>query len=569
MRRTGCAAVGLCVWGATALAIAAEPFEMLPGDTDVVVRLKSPAKTVDALTKFVQEGVPAIAPQAGMIRPSLGMAISNPGLAGVDDTADWWVAAFANKTSKPSVVFIVPTKDKVAAKAALGDKFSSKFIDDYLVYSASQDALDRVAGDAENSLESSLSDNAEDTFEEGDLSAWINVPHLREVYSGREEEARQGFDQFVELMKNAAAGAGDAQKQQIESAIPIYKAAFEGAVVFGKDLEPAVFTISPQEKQLLTETLLTVKEGSQSAKTLAKNEVADLDSMKDLPTGAIAYYGLHCDMKGLIESSMNLAGGMYGDDYKQSLEEFVKVLEDVDFGSSVGAVWIGDLEFGLFRFIGNTNVEPIERYRDAIRELTPKMELPDTPGLTQEMTFEPEAETISGEKVDLLTMTQTFDAEADPSGMAEKVNQALLGPDGMQQWIAYFDDTVVQTIGPKSFAETAIKTAQGESLAAPVPTEDAIEASREFLSSEANVVLLVDWARMLADGTKVAANTGAVPFPIYADKIDELGIEPSFGGFSMTTEENAIRMKSVLPIAQVKGISDLVDYVRQAMQPPQ
>ena len=75
-------------------AFAADPTDLLHKDAAVVVRLKAPDTTVKDLAAFIDKVQPGFGAIVQGQASTLGLAINNPTLAGVDMTRDWYIMIF-------------------------------------------------------------------------------------------------------------------------------------------------------------------------------------------------------------------------------------------------------------------------------------------------------------------------------------------------------------------------------------------------------------------------------------------------------------------------------------------
>jgi hypothetical protein len=100
------------------------PLETIPDSAAVVVRLQAPEATIDTVAVFVNKVQPGIGDIVkAQLKPALGRAAFNPGLAGVDQTKDWYAVLFVDENQKPQRAVLLPTTDAAAAKKAMGTKF--------------------------------------------------------------------------------------------------------------------------------------------------------------------------------------------------------------------------------------------------------------------------------------------------------------------------------------------------------------------------------------------------------------------------------------------------------------
>src|SRR5262245_46614620 len=97
---------------ATSLPAAENPLEAVSTDAGRVIRLKAWSVTVEKAAAFVERIAPGAGEQVKAQSERIGAAISNPGLAGVDRSRDWWVAVYPKPAGQePDVVFLIPAGD--------------------------------------------------------------------------------------------------------------------------------------------------------------------------------------------------------------------------------------------------------------------------------------------------------------------------------------------------------------------------------------------------------------------------------------------------------------------------
>jgi len=170
------------------------------------------------------------------------------------------------------------------------------------------------------------------------------------------------------------------------------------------------------------------------------------------------------------------------------------------------------------------------------------------------MKLEPNAVKIGTVSADRVTLTQEFDDTVDPLGIQKKVHALMFGEDGMKTLYVYQQKLALQTVGGDP-AEMKDLVASLEST----KKDAALAAARKRLSEKANIMALVDIARLMVNGFKLAASEGAIS--LNEESLDGLKVEPSFIGYAFACEPTATRSQVDIPLLQVQNIVKLVSLV--------
>ena len=213
---------------------------------------------------------------------------------------------------------------------------------------------------------------------------------------------------------------------------------------------------------------------------------------------------------------------------------------------------------GAMRAGSVSEVTPTDRMRDISRSMIKSMGKIETGGFTQTTTLEPAAEKVGGIEVDRITMQQEVEPASDPLGMQKKIRDVLFGEKGMQQLVMYQPKRALQTFGGGTTEMQGLVTA----LSATPSKDAAAAAARKRLYEKANVIVLMDVARLTVNGAKLAAREGVIP--VDAGVFDDLQLSSSFIGYAISCEPFASRTQLEIPVAQAQGIAKIVMLIHEA-----
>ncbi|MBC7820752.1 MAG: hypothetical protein IAG10_28030, partial [Planctomycetaceae bacterium] len=160
-----------------------------------------------------------------------------------------------------------------------------------------------------------------------------------------------------------------------------------------------------------------------------------------------------------------------------------------------------------------------------------------------------------------ITTLQEADPALDPLGIQKRIRDVLFGETGMVQLVMYQPTRSLQTFGGGTAELQSFATA----LASTTSKDAVAGAARKRLVEKANVIALVDLARMIASGVKLAAREKVIP--VDASVIDSLQLQPSFIGVSVACGPTSVGAQFDIPVEQAQGIAKIVMlFVGQAPQ---
>jgi hypothetical protein len=162
-------------------------------------------------------------------------------------------------------------------------------------------------------------------------------------------------------------------------------------------------------------------------------------------------------------------------------------------------------------------------------------------------------------------MKYEVDPQADPLQIQAKMNEILYGPEGMVTRTLYLKDRMAQSIGgDKADAQAMLDAINGKNA---VGGQASFQSARKQLLPQANIIGLLDLPGTIASGLEIAIQAGA-PVPLGDNDIKTIRGEPSYLGFSVATDGNGLRAKTVVPVTQMQGVARTIELVRHAHNNP-
>lgn len=544
---------GLLLWGTAPLQAKDEtPLASFSSDAAVVIRLAAPEKSIGQVADLVDAIQPGAGGQVRQQASMIGLAISNPTLAGVDQTEDWYLIIFAEADSPPTAVFAIPATDAKALAEALPENLESRIDGDWVYYTDKNQGLPEELGDKDESIEEAMSDEADKLFFAGDLAIYINVADLAETYKEQLEQAEAQGKAAIENLPNQLGPQGEQMKPMIE----IYTLMLEKLTAAVGDAEELTIALKADKTGLVIEDYGLFGEDSGTAKALATHPTSKMAILSKLPPSAIGYVGISADMQALIKWGMNYNMQLVQDEAKkEAVAKAINAMKSVSFSGMANSFDIGESQSGLMKMVVVSEVAPVSTLKTEMRAMTKNLGTIEAPGVKQETTLKEDAETIGGTKVDVISVKQELDDQN-----AAMIQTAMFGPEGMVSRIAYLDKGYVQTMGGgKGAMEAALKTYKAASSSSPATTFQAT------LLPMSNLTWMVDLPTLALRGAKVAGEFGA-QLPFEASELDGLKVTPSFMGGAIAIEKNAIRAKFSLPVDNAKNIAKLVLFGIQKQQ---
>lgn len=576
-RLTSATAAIAVVLSSSLSALAEGPLDLIPDNAGVVVRLKNPDGTIAKVGNFANQIQPGLGFMVQGQAGALGLAISNPTLAGVDLKQDWHIAVFPVANAEPAVVFVVPTTDADALKAAVGESFSFTTKDSWAAYSQDEaiiELVEELAGGDGKSI--SMDRRAAGVFDGGDVSVYVNAASLTETYKDELAQADTQIELFIEGIKTQVPPQ---QGLNIGPIFDIYGDMAKGLLQAVRDSESLSVALAVTNEAITIDELVLVKAGSGTDEYLQVHKPGDLAILNRLPQDKAGYMALDMDLKALAKWGVNLAtkfaeGTKDADDENlkkiaEMIEKFKGVMDEFDNVELGSAGWAFDLkqgDSGILQAYTLSEAKPAEKMREVTKQMSGLGQI-QLAGMTQEITVEPAAEKYGDLSADVIRVKQEFTEEADPLGIQKEMQKLLYGEEGMVQRVIIKDNHVIQTLGGDQ--ETMKELLAAFDAPADATTLSASKKARNGLLEQANFVGLVDLPSLAISGLSIASKTGQLPIPIPLDGIENVKVQPSYVGFAVGTEPQGLRCRTQISAGTVRGIMAIVNFFQRQAQPRQ
>ena len=546
------------------------PLGAIPEDVSVVVRWKTPKASFARTQQLVQQIDAEIGGQMKGFGAFLGLLISNPAMQGIDAERDWWAAVFPAADAEPGIVFIVPVSDADAARQAVIGEFHFVQHGDWLLYTDQQPLAERLTariGGEGKAVEPLIGREADEVFQSGDLSAFVNVRRLAEIY-------RANLDQLIEEVESQFSMIENLPVQGtpfgIRSVIGLYRTVFRGMVQGVRDSETLTVALNAGERGLSCEELLTVKSDSPTAQQFAQHAPSDLTLVGRLPADRLAYFGFHGDTQAFVRWATEFGRSVLpaSADAQQAADELVEGYKQLKLGDYAAAFNLADLETGVLRSTTVTEVDKPDAARELTRKTVVRMGTIESAEFKQQVELRTNAEDYGPYQADITTVRQEY-AQDNPFGQGqEQAMQMMFGPEGLATRTVYTKDALVQTLGGgRPTMEAAIEALSGRQNAA-LSDRVAFKTVREQLSPEANVLLIVDVPGLMSDFMRIVS-AGGIPIPFSEDDARRLELRRSYSGLSISTGSTTLRSRLWIPAAQARGIAKVARAIEELANQPE
>lgn len=523
-----------------------KPLDLFAKDADVIIRLKSPDATIEKLAELAE----AIQPGTGsMIRDNaifLGQGISNPALAGVDQSRDWYIVAFSQADAPPQVVFAIPAIDTDDMVAALGDEMTTAVHDSWVLYTDEEELpAAPVSGEELSTL---LSDSARKTIDSGELSVVLNVAHLNKTY-GEQLEAFEG--QILDVLNNLRFAVPQNQGVNVGAIFEVYGDLLEMLFRSVRDTRMVSVVVQLDDTGVSIEKLVEFEADSETGMAFKAGAPTELPLARKLPRNAPIYFALGRGLEELTAWGWKMSTIMLPEgDALELLEEQIAEMRNVKMSSQQMAFTLGNFENGLFRTAAIVEVEPAEKMRELTQKTLESMSEIEFEGFRQTTEFEPAAESYGEYSADIVRIRQEF-TEGPAQEMQQRMQEMMFGPEGMESRLLFMEGKYVQTMGGgRDAMQEALQQLESTS-------DNGIEVGLKPLLDNPDAFMLVDIPSLIAQGARIAAQIPEIPVPLEEQMIDNLNLQRSFTGFAWRVEESASRVQLHIATEQIRGFAKI------------
>lgn len=528
----------LAVLGGTSQA-EENPLKYFPLNTAVVIKLKEPDKTLEKAAELVDAVQPGMGQRVNPLGDQLGQLISNPGMIGVDQSKNWYVAVVLSEAGRPIPVFAIPATDTAAFVDAIKDDMNSVVHDNWVLYAEKPAEVPAVDGANITSL---LSGPTAELFDKTDVGLFINAGHLTETYAAEVEQMKdQVNDTLNRLQANPPPGV------DIGKFMPMYT---EFVRYFFRAIDDAshlTITASFGSDGVQFEDYLVAKNGSKCDQWFSSHPAQPIPVLEKLPKGQQLYYGSSGVTSGFMRWALSITSGFLseeesGGDVKKAME----ALNDVDLQTIAGAMRMGG-EAPFITAVGVMEGKLGEPFQSAMRAFqTASAELTIN-GIRQTTELQADAESIGDQKVDVVTVKrEVTDESLDPLGIQKAMNDRMFGPEGMQTRTVFGPERAVTATGTQRDMEKLLSGLDNSNV-------NDFAKQTATLPQPANVIGLIDLPSFYGEMFKLLGSTEGMPFQIDPSSIDNLNLQQSYMGMAFVTEPHAARFRLEIPVAQIQG----------------
>lgn len=546
------ALVLVMAWAARPAAAQMEsPLKAIPSEAAVVVRVKAFQGTLNKLASLAD----AVQPGAGQtVKVGGGFAgalLKNPVLEGVDQAGDFYLAVFVSKEAAPGLVFIVPGKDLDAMEEALGEKITFVKSGKYGIYSEDEDLAnsfkEQLASKETDSLADEIDEKSLAALNRGDVSVFVNVPALLEVYKDEFQQVH-GLLEALQGQKPE----GDTPGVNLDAAMERMQEIAKGLIQAIEDHEGITVALSVTDKDLVIEEFFKVGEDTETGKLLKAGTVSEAPLLNSLPADAIGYYGVQFNVSELMAWGLKFAEDVITDEKaSEAIKSAKSELKGIKFTGLAGAVNLADsTDEGLLRLVNLIATDSPAKFKSLTKKYAESVKEMDSNGVKTEVTYKSDAEKVGKTSIDVMSAKITVSDDAPGADEQKAMLKVIYGEDGATTRTAYLKDKIVQTTGGgKAAIEAALKAVETP------PKSTSLQAVKAKLGSKPCFVAFIDIATLAVKGMNVAKsiNEEAVPFDVDAITKD-LELKPSYLGFGIEVQDAAVSLKTVLPVDQIKSL---------------
>jgi hypothetical protein len=535
--------------------------ELIPETAAAVIRIQAPEQITADLVEFINKVQPGFGGLAEAQLPMVfGQAISNYQLAGIDQSKDWYGGYFIDESGQPQGVLVLPVTDSDEAKAAMEHAFEFVEHEGWLICSPEGrffDEFEELKGGKLKSAASLLDDRLEAIVMNGHVTFALNAVLLRETFADELNSAEDRLEELIQTMGEQIQQTSPSM--DMEYVLDVYRDLGKTLLQAVNDSESYALSIEVTDDALKIDQLLTVGEETATAAYFATQPVSDMASLKSVPEGLMGYMGIHGNPESLLTWSKSVVEKVIKNEEQKTLTlKALESLKEAKFGTLAAG---GDLlpeEETAMRYFSVTEIAPTQTIRDMMKSMGNGVTY-EVAGIEQQLTYEPDAEKIGDQSVDIYRFKQTIPDGLDPTGMQKKINEKLYGPDGMVQRLVLKENVMLQTMGG---GLDAMKQLVGSADW----KDETLLSARARQHEKANVIVLMDLPNSIYKFAKLIIGTGALPIPIQSEQVEGLELPVSYAGFSLAMEENRLSTTTSVSVESFQGFVRMAMFVQQMRQ---
>lgn len=455
---------------------------------------------------------------------------------------------------------MLPVTDSDEAKGAMEQAFEFVEHEDWLICSPEGqffDEFEELKDGKLNSAASLLDDQLETIVMEGHVTFALNAVLLRETFADELNSADDRLEELIQTMGEQIQRASPTM--DMEYVLDMYRDLGKTLLQAVNDSESYALSIQVTDDALKIDQLLTVGEETATAAFFATQPVSDMSSLKSVPEGLMGYMGVHGNPDSLLTWSKSVVEKVIKNEEQKALSlKALESLKEVEFGTLAAG---GDLlpeEETAMRYFSVTEIAPAQIFRDIMKSMGNGVTY-EVAGIEQQLTYEPDAEKIGDQSVDIYRFKQTIPDGLDPTGMQKKINEKLYGPDGMVQRLVLKENMMLQTMGGGLDAMQQL-------VESPEWQDETLLTARARQHEKANLIVLADLPNSVYKFAKLIIGTGALPIPIQPEQIEGLELPASYSGFSLAMEENRLSTTTNVSVETFRGFVSMAMFIQQMRQ---
>ena len=270
-----------------------------------MIRIRAFDATVEKVAALANEVQPGIGDLVTQNATLFGLALSNPTLAGVDRSKDFYLVLYAREDVEPKVLFAIPTTDGPALQKGLPANFVSEVRDSWVFYADKDHGVPEAATESDSLWSSLARSKAHGVLEDSDIGLFVNVEHLTQVYDAKIKEGCAKFEEQVQQ------GLKTPGVENAESAVEILKMEADLAFQLLEETDALTVGINASSAGLEIVDYFDFDAESEVAAFLKKQPTSKFDSLSKLGAGLPVYLGVSADFSEVAKLAQKFTTSLY------------------------------------------------------------------------------------------------------------------------------------------------------------------------------------------------------------------------------------------------------------------